>query len=306
MNKNYISIFCALLMGAFLSAQNMDGVVQKYFKNSTAKSSLTAKDVNEWRVTDVVPSLNPQIQHVYVQQIHKDIPVDNGRYKLTVKKGEVTWEINQFVDSLASKASTAKGTLTPENAVMAVIKEHQLRAPSNMTNTSKNKNEMVYANSGISEEPIKADKVYLYQDGKLYLTWKVNLLQEDGKHWWVSHVDAATGKIIRTEDWIIECNFGDPHTGEHNHETTESVKERALPTALKATNAKATSAALVGGGTYNVFPLGVESPSHGNRAIVSDPANATASPFGWHDTNGSAGAEFTTTRGKVVAVTILF
>jgi len=33
---------------------------------------------------------------------------------------------------------------------------------------------------------------------------------------------------------------------------------------------------------------------------VVDPANATASPFGWHDTNGSAGAEFTITRGNNV------
>ena len=29
-----------------------------------------------------------------------------------------------------------------------------------------------------------------------------------------------------------------------------------------------------------------------------NPANATASPFGWHDTNGAAGAEFNTTAGQ--------
>ena len=31
-----------------------------------------------------------------------------------------------------------------------------------------------------------------------------------------------------------------------------------------------------------------------------NPANPTASPFGWHDTNGAAGAEFTTTQGNNV------
>lgn len=48
--------------------------------------------------------------------------------------------------------------------------------------------------------------------------------------------------------------------------------------------------------TYNVFP--VESPSHGPRALLPNPADAVASPFGWHDTNGIAGAEFTTLRGN--------
>ena len=32
--------------------------------------------------------------------------------------------------------------------------------------------------------------------------------------------------------------------------------------------------------------------------MVSDPANSLASPYGWHDTNGAAGAEFTTTQGN--------
>ena len=33
---------------------------------------------------------------------------------------------------------------------------------------------------------------------------------------------------------------------------------------------------------------------------MTDPENINASPFGWHDTNGMAGAEFTTTRGNNV------
>ena len=184
----------AMLIGSLLTAQNMQGVVDAYFKNNTSTSGLTAKDMNEWRITDVVPSLNPQIQHVYVQQLHQSIPVDNGRYKLTVTKGQVSWEINQFVDDLETKASTAKGNITPESAIMAVVNEHRLRTPANLGATSKNDNELIYANSGISSEPIKVDKVYLYQEDTLYLTWKVNIYQEDGQHWWDVHVDAATGK----------------------------------------------------------------------------------------------------------------
>ncbi|MEM7541654.1 MAG: M36 family metallopeptidase [Pseudomonadota bacterium] len=52
--------------------------------------------------------------------------------------------------------------------------------------------------------------------------------------------------------------------------------------------------------SYNVVPLPFESPSESPRLVVLNAATATASPFGWHDTNGIAGAEFTDTRGNNV------
>ena len=42
--------------------------------------------------------------------------------------------------------------------------------------------------------------------------------------------------------------------------------------------------------SHRVFPFPTEAPSFGPRALVSNPAT-TASPFGWNDTNGVAGAE---------------
>src|SRR5947207_10298201 len=52
---------------------------------------------------------------------------------------------------------------------------------------------------------------------------------------------------------------------------------------------------------YNVFPIPTKAPNDGSRQIVADPSDALASPFGWHDTNGAAGAEFTDTRGNNVS-----
>lgn len=51
-------------------------------------------------------------------------------------------------------------------------------------------------------------------------------------------------------------------------------------------------------GQYRVYPLPIASPDHGIRALLTDPADANASPFGWHDTNGANGAEFTILRGN--------
>jgi hypothetical protein len=35
--------------------------------------------------------------------------------------------------------------------------------------------------------------------------------------------------------------------------------------------------------TYSVFPLGINDPTDGDRQLVIDPEDKTASPIGWHD-----------------------
>jgi hypothetical protein len=52
--------------------------------------------------------------------------------------------------------------------------------------------------------------------------------------------------------------------------------------------------------SYRVYDAPFESPNDGPRTLVVNPAESSASPFNWHDTNGIAGAEFTTTRGNNV------
>lgn len=51
---------------------------------------------------------------------------------------------------------------------------------------------------------------------------------------------------------------------------------------------------------YKVTALPLEGPGEGPRTLVSGAEDTLASPFGWHDTNGSVGAEFTDTRGNNV------
>ena len=300
MKKFYFSFLAFLMIGTISLAQNMDGIVQNYFGKHTEKSEtgFSSQDVSEWRVTDIVPSLNPQIQHVYVQQMFHGVPIQNGTYKLTVKNGKVTWEINQFISDLEAKASITQASLTPESAIMSVVDAHQIPPPSNLNATQKSKDVFVYENSGISIEPINVEKIYLYQDGNLHLTWKVSIYPLDGEHWWSVNVDATSGAILRTEDWVVSCSFGTPDHSNHGHDTI--VVEETIETETLTYNMTPVDAVFVGGGTYNVYPLGIESPIHGNRTLVSDPADAIASPFGWHDTNGSAGAEFTTTVGNNV------
>ena len=49
---------------------------------------------------------------------------------------------------------------------------------------------------------------------------------------------------------------------------------------------------------YRAYRLPLASPDEGDATLEVDPADGEASPYGWHDTDGSAGAEHTTARGN--------
>ncbi len=52
--------------------------------------------------------------------------------------------------------------------------------------------------------------------------------------------------------------------------------------------------------SYNVYPAPASDPDEAPRQLLIDPFDPQASPFGWHDTDGLAGPEYTDTRGNNV------
>ena len=119
------------------------------------------------------------------------------------------------------------------------------------------------ANAGISLEPIDGSLMLLpVRPGEARLVWNFQIHTLDKQHMWDLTVDADTGQVWTRFDWVA-------------------------------------------GDQYRVYPRPVESPNHttplppaDGRTLVVNPANALASPFGWHDTNGAAGAESTLTHGQ--------
>jgi extracellular elastinolytic metalloproteinase len=100
--------------------------------------------------------------------------------------------------------------------------------------------------------------------GEARLVWNFQVETADRKSWYNATVDAVDGRVWTLADWV------DPDT-------------------------------------YKVYELPVESPNHtvpvppaDGRTSQVDPADTNAAPFAWHDTNGAAGAEFTTTQGNNV------
>ncbi|RZS93360.1 M36 family metallopeptidase [Aquimarina brevivitae] len=297
MKKLYLLVVLLLTISTTLIAQqNFDAIVRDHFSDDLQKNS-SEVDKAEWVITDVVPSLNPNVKHVYVQQRFQGIPIKFATYKLTIRDGKkVTWTIDQFIKDVESKVVSAKSSLSPESAISTVASKHSIAVPSGLQKSTLTKNNapvFEYKTNGATLEPIKVNQEFIEHEGKLKLTWNVSLYPKDGQHWWNANVDATTGKILYEEDWVISCDFGTPDHSTHGHSSASVLNKTAENNIIGPMPALAPD-------SYNVYAVPVESPIHGGRSIVTNPADPIASPFGWHDTNGSAGAEFTITRGNNV------
>ncbi|MGH3028523.1 MAG: M36 family metallopeptidase, partial [Gaiellaceae bacterium] len=107
-------------------------------------------------------------------------------------------------------------------------------------------------------------------------------------HLWNAAVDARTGKLLDSADWTS-------HDSLENLSTLSRVGSTSI---VSTSSVPFPPNPVVDGSSYRVLQLPTESPNDAARQLVQNPADGLASPFGWHDTNGVPGAEFTITRGN--------
>jgi extracellular elastinolytic metalloproteinase len=136
---------------------------------------------------------------------------------------------------------------------------------------------------------------------KVHLAWVVQFHSLDNYHFWNIEVDAASGALISKSDQIIHCSFG---TGKyleaqesHGHVHNSATSWIETPEAPSGADNDVEGPQA---GAYRVYRYNVEAPIFGSRTLISNPDDAVASPYGWHDDNGVAGAEYTITRGNNV------
>jgi extracellular elastinolytic metalloproteinase len=269
-----------------------------FAKQNARELGLTGSDVNDVIVSSTVEDADTGTTHVYLQQTHKGIGVHAGL--LTVNVAKSGWVISaghRFVSNLAAVAA-GQNKIRADEAAGAVAK-HIGKDPKGIAlvqGGSGSSQKSVLSAGGIAASPIAAQLVWQPLDsGAVRLAWNVEIEELSGEHWWSVNVDAETGAVLMTDDFV-------------DHDTVTDIAAAiarpapAAPTVVTGTADPAFGPALTveDGSTYRVFALPFESPSDGGRTLVANPASADASPFGWHDTNGAAGPEFTRTQGNNV------
>ena len=264
---------------------------------------LTTTDISNYRISDLYSSKHNGITHIYLQQQHEGIDLQNAIININVlSNGEILNIGNRFTKDLANKVNSSSPTVEPIKALQTVInKFHSTNSIPLRIQEKVNEKHFIFNKKGIALSPINVKLKYGFQiDNSIRLIWEVGFYQLNAKHFWNVSVDAINGKILGYFDEVIHCNFDHTHDNctkkinSNNHKSTEANSLMFLNKGGLAVKPPVTA------DTYNVFPMPIETPNHGDRELVVAPANLVASPHGWHDTDGVNGAEYTITQGNNV------
>ena len=282
-------------VGAPPAADATDAALS-YVQKHKKELGVAGSDLAEIAVSDTVVSRHTGVTHVYLQQRHRGIEVWNAIINVNVAaNGSVLSAGGEFVENMASAAagqSARKSGVEAAEAVASRMKlkrdlKLQARKPFDVLERRGGPSEqLTLSDGGIAAKPIDAKLIWLPQgDGRVRLAWRLEIDQDDGEHWGYTFVDATTGESLGEHSLIV-------------HDSASSIADAIARPA--GTMSLVANFAPTDGATYRVYAQPLESPSDGDRTLESDAADPRASPFGWHDTDGAAGPEFTRTRGNNV------
>ncbi|TPV35919.1 T9SS type A sorting domain-containing protein [Paucihalobacter ruber] len=277
-----------------LSQSSFESVVTSYFDENLIKYKVQKLDYEDLVIQNQVFSKSTGITHLYLNQRYRGIKIYNAISSLAIKNNEVFYYANRFIPDIANKVNAINPVLTPFLAIEKVSQSLGLSLLENIVPKETRDNKYIFTKGNISQVDIPVELMF-FAKGKseLRLVWDLSIFDVSGKNWWTVRIDAVTGEIVDIQDYILTCNFGDNNHLEHLHVPSHITQEVNLERKTSAFSPNDNS-------RYNVFALPIESPIHGNRQIVIEPASGLASPFGWHDTDGIPGTEHTITRGNNV------
>ena len=270
-------------------------LARTYVSKNAAELGVTSADVTDLVVTSSYRSSHSGVTHVNLNQRHQDLEVFGGQVSVSIAdNGTVVFAGG----SLARRGAGASGTagLDPVKAVEAAAEGLDLEEPTNLqvlSSSSGPARETVVSGGGISDEPIPARLGWQPTSTGLRLAWQLVIDDSADVSVWKAIVDAESGRLLEVDDW----------TSHDSLDTLAATLQRSTSTAPRHSASTGSTAAafnVADGSSYNVFAFPKESPNDGGRSVVTNPADDTASPFGWHDTNGVAGPELTTTQGNNV------
>jgi len=291
----FLLFLCGLACSFNATAQERAplDVAQSHIKANLEKWQLSAADVSDLVLSDNYQSDHNGVHHLYFIQRHAGIEVHTAIMGVHVKGDKVAYAVHRFVPELASKINTTQPLITSRQAIDFAAKHVGAYMPGALRQIGHPQEHLyVYEGGAMAKSDITVKLVFqqMRKSGAVRLAWHVTLDQMDTPDWWSIRVDAETGEILEKNNWTTYCNFH--HEAGHQH-GAECVEHAAHSTRNDFDNLL-----LNDGAQYRVFPLPAESPIHGQHQLVINPADPIASPYGWHDINGVAGADFTTTRGN--------
>lgn len=277
----------------FLFGQDIQSSIQNYFESNIEKIGIDRQSVSNWLIYDQHQSKNSPITYAYIRQTYEGIPIYDGIANFAINDATTVLSGDRLIRNLNELKVVSDQNVSALEAVNIAINHYCASNSGTILKTELADGAgFVFTNASTLEE-IPVRPMYKLYDGQLRLVWDLSVSPSDNNHWWSVRVDAKNGNIIDEVDWTRSCNFGDHADHVHGRNCVTQVNEYTEAGAAPAPAPPATD-------SYRVFPIPIESPNHGNRSLVVAPSDPASSPYGWHDTNGAMGDEYTITRGNNV------
>lgn len=288
MKRISIAIIAMVLGGAStVNAQyNSQFVAQKINEYSNS-CSVTPSDIH---ITAQYFDKALGLTHIYFNQRHDGIDLWDANSSLHINQyDQVTRLNNLFECNVASLIENKQANINSVAALMKAASYKEVELPN-----VQSKQAEVLADGTIQYDAarhLSTKPYYVKHNGKMRLAWNCEVYNEKTNDWWHIRVDAQTGEVLNENNWTTHCSQHETH---QRIQHAESVKPMVHAAFYQKAGKKTE------GAQYSVFPMPIESPGHGAQRTVSVMPDLVASPFGWHDTNGVAGADYTITRGNNV------
>lgn len=287
-------VFSALLFlfTGQLIAQN-EMLLRSFLNENREAMGLTESDISDWVIYDSYTSEHNRVSHIYIRQRYNGIEIYNAVANFNLKDGKVLSMGDRLIRKLSSKVKSNSASISPLDAIhLAANKLNLTISESPRALEPVSSQHFIFTNAGISLENIPVKLMYQQgPEGEILLAWDLSIYQKDAKHWWSLRIDAESGEILDKIDWVISCSFDKDQFEKCSNPSHRHAIQ--MPTTVLGSNAQLPE-------QYRVFAEPVESPNHGVRSLKINPRDSIASPYGWHDVNGVAGAEYTITRGNNV------
>lgn len=297
-----------LSISAFSQLHNPVEKAIQYLQENKNQWNLTEADIADLVVTDNYVSTPSGASMVYLMQRYQGIKVYNAIYNVGIsKEGEVVHAASRIIPNIVNKlGASVSPSLTPETAIVSTLSHLNVEMVDALVQKErKNNQEFVFEKGAYSNTDIKVNlQFYPTNENEVELVWEVVIDMVSNADYWNVKVDASTGNVLGKHNYTTYCTFA--HDAYHNHDAEcRSKNNMRFVTSPKATTV--TPPVLLGG-SYAVYAELTmdgnlhthESPNHGTRNLLTGIENLVASPYGWHDTNGQNGAEYTITRGNNV------
>ena len=260
---------------------------------------LLPEDVKSLRKSDEYASSHNGVTHLYFQQLYNGIEILNAVGGVHIlPNGKIGYATNGFEGDLLNRIQHTQPAIDAATAIRrsAIHLGVDAGAPLELVREN-GKNDRTYRCQKISATEINAQLKYFCPAGhkEIHLVWNIRMAPNQSNDQWEVKVDAADGNILGKNNLVIKCRFS--ASGAHAHTTgcyAGVAQLRSKPAPFRPNTNPPQGEET----RYNVFPIPVESPLHGDRQVISSPADEVASPFGWHDVNGDGEADYTFTRGN--------